>query len=248
MVRSSEKGPDGLLWFECRAGIIAPADGDSRGNKAYIGGILSPDALFDQLSAVWRKGDNEQRTSLFVADGARWIWDRVRLHFPKATQVLDIYHAGEHVASAAAACWGERSSEAKLWRSRAREMLMQEGGPQHVIRRLVQVLRTGDAVNADQVQKEFHYLFIHRHRMRYAKLHAEGFPVGSGIMESSINQASVSRLRRPGMKWTREGANAVLGLRCARLSGTLSATTDRKHQSLQDHLKPYLQNTHLMAA
>lgn len=248
MVRSSEQGPGGLLWFECRAGIIAPADGDSRGSKAYIGGILSPDDLFDQLSAVWRKGDNEQRTSLFVADGARWIWDRVRLHFPKAIEVLDIYHAGEHVASAAAACWGEGSSEAKLWRSRAREMLMQEGGPQHVMRRLVQVLRTGDAVNAGQVRKELRYLFTHRHRMPYAKLHAEGFPIGSGIMESSINQASVSRLRRPGMKWTRAGAHAVLGLRCARLSGTLSATTDRKHQSLQDSLKPYLQNTQLMAA
>ena len=248
MVRSPQKGPDGLLWFECRAGIIAPADSASRGSKAYIGGILSPDDLFDQLAAVWRRGDNAERTSLFVADGARWIWDRVRLHFPKAIEVLDIYHAGEHVGSAAAACWGDGSAEAKLWRSHAREMLMRAGGPQHVLRRLIEVLRAGDVVNADQVRKEFRYLFTHRHRMDYARLHARGFPIGSGVMESSINQASVSRLRRPGMKWTRDGAHAVLGLRCARLSGTLSATTDRKHQSLQDSLKPYLQNTHLIAA
>jgi len=247
MVRSPVKGTDGLVWFECRAGIIAPAD-DCAGSKAYIGGILSPDDLFDKLVAAWLRGDNANRICVFAADGAKWIWERVRFHFPMALQVLDLYHAGEHVASAASACWGEGSAAAKMWRSRAREMLIQEGGPRDVLRTLVRVLRAGNAVDADQVRKEFRYLFTHRHRMIYAKLRARGLPLGSGDMESSINQASVSRLRMPGMKWTREGAHAVLGLRCASLTGTLIATTDRKHQSLQATLKAYLPRTGQIAA
>lgn len=248
MVRSPVKGPDGLVWFECRAGIIAPADGNCTGSKAYVGGILSPDALFDRMAAAWRRGDNADRICLFAADAGNWIWNRVRFYFPEAIQLLDIYHAGEHVGSAAIACWGEGSASARVWRSRARELLMQKGGPRAVLRALVRVLRAGNAVDADKVRKEFRYLYSNRHRMPYAELHEKGLPVGSGAMESSIKQVCVSRLRQPGMKWTQKGAHAVLGLRCAKLSGTLMATTDRKHQSLQEKIQAYMPSTGQIAA
>src|SRR6266700_3098923 len=107
MLRSPEKGPEGLEWFECRGAVIAPAMEGTRGQKVYLGGVCSPDDLFDLARAAWCKGGNTRRPCLFVADGARWIWDRVRYYFPEAIQVLDLYHAAEHVASAATACWGE---------------------------------------------------------------------------------------------------------------------------------------------
>ena len=247
-VRSTEKGPDSLLWFECRAGIIAPAECASAGRKAYFGGILSPDELFDKIAAAWRRGDNADRPIVFAADFGNWIWSRVRFHFPNAIQVLDIYHAGEHVASAAKACWGEGSATARRWKSSARDMLLQKGGPLAIVRALTRVLRAGTATDAEEVRKEFRYLFANRHRMPYAELYERGLPIGSGAMESAIKQACVSRLRQPGMKWTKSGAHAILVLRCAKLSGTLAETNERKHQSLKAKIQPYLAAKQLIAA
>lgn len=234
MVRSCHKGTDGALeWFEHRAGVIAPAHEDSRGDTVYAAGVCSPDALFDGLGARWRQSGNTERTCVFVADGARWIWERVRLYFPQAVEVLDIYHAAEHVASAANACWGEGSARAQSWRSQAREVLLRPGGASAVIRQFISALRQpGQVVDPEDLKKELRYLLGHRHRMRYAKLKERGLPVGSGAMESAIKQLSTYRLKQPGMKWTKAGADAVLRVRAARLSGSLRHTVSRKHAGM----------------
>ena len=119
---------------------------------------------------------------MFSADFGNWIWSRARFHFPNAIQLLDIYHAGEHVASAARAGWGEGSATAKQWKSSARDMLLQKGGPRAVIRALTRVLRAGTAANAEELRKEFRYLFTNRLRMPYAELHERGLPIGSGAV------------------------------------------------------------------
>jgi len=241
MVRSCVKGADGNLeWFEHRAGMIAPAGEEASGQAAYVGGVCSPDALFDLLAAAWRKGGHLQRPSLFVADGARWIWERAALYFPEAVQVLDIYHAGEHVASAANACWGEGSAEALKWRRAAREMLLLPEGPRDILRTLMRALKKPEHVaDATQLRKELRYLYQHRHRMRYHALKQQGLPVGSGAMESAIKQLSVQRLRQPGMKWTREGADAVLRIRAAHLSGAFNQTVQRQHDALKQAAQRY---------
>jgi hypothetical protein len=238
MLRSPERGPDGLEWFECRAAVIAPACDADSGQKVYLGGVCSPDDLFDLVRAAWCKGGNTGRRCLFVADGARWIWDRVRFYFPEAIQVLDIYHAGEHVASAAAACWGDGSENAKLWRRRAREMLMEPQGPKSILRALTQMLRENEqVVNPGELRKEIRYLFTHRHRMDYARLKTQGLPVASGAMESAIKQLCAQRLRQSGMKWTRKGADAVLRIRAARMSKSLQGTIVRRHDALQERVR-----------
>jgi hypothetical protein len=248
LVRSSTKGPSGLEWFECRAGIISPIGPDDRAGKAYLGGIMRADDIFDLLAAAWRRGDNAKRLCVFVADGAQWIWNRVPYHFPGAIEVLDFYHACEHVDSAANAIWGEGNTKVKEWKSHARKTLLKPGGQYKILRELADAIRAKDALNDAELQKEFRYLYGHRHRMRYAALEARGLPIGSGEMESSIKQTSVRRLRQAGMKWTRKGAHAIMQLRCATLTGTLTGTTNRKHQSLQETMKSYLPSSHKAAA
>jgi hypothetical protein len=248
MVRSPEKGDEGLIWFECRGGIIAPADDNSAARKAYLGGHSTPDEIFDQMLAAWRRGDNANRVCLFIADGAKWIWNRVPRYFPNAIEVLDVYHAAKYVASAAKACWGAESLTAKLWQATARTMLIEEGGPRAVLHTLLKELRTGNPVDPEQARKDFHYLYSHRHRMHYAKLHADGLATASGAMESAVKQACVSRLRRSGMKWTHEGAHALLELRCASLTGTLTNTTDRRNATQLTRLGQYLPSTLRTAA
>ena len=247
MVRSTTAGPDGPEWFECRAGMIATADEKSPGRKLYVGGVATADALFDQLGAAWQQCNGGERTVLFIADGATWIWDRAGLYFPSALELLDIYHAGDHVGKAARACWGEGSTEAKLWVGRAREMLLAPNGPKEILRSLTAALRQHKAgpdggakmVNEAEFLKEFRYLWTHRHRMWYARAKAMGLPVGSGAVESGIKQLIIARLRQAGMKWTRQGADAVMRLRCARLSGNLDGTVRRRQSELHKCLERY---------
>ncbi len=239
-VRSPIAGPFGLEWFEDRAAVIADATDRSQASKIYLGGVLSADALFDRLSAVWRQMEPAHRRLLFGADGADWIWERVRLYFPEAIQVLDIYHAGEHVGSAASACWGDDHPTTKLWRRSARQMLLSENGARSLLHRLIQQLRSpGELVDAQEARKEFRYLWRHRHRMPYKWLSEQGLPTGSGVMESAIKQVSSQRLRQPGMMWSTAGADAMLCLRAAYLSGSLSLTLGRKRQALRGTLHRY---------
>jgi hypothetical protein len=242
-VRSPKMGPKGLEWFECRAGVIVPIEDEPHNTvkyKAYVAGVCDPDAIFDLLAATWRRGGFAESDCGFIADGARWIWGRVGTYFPKAKQILDIYHAGEHVGSAAAAWQGGNSDLAKEWTARARSMLLEPGGQRKILRKLLRALRCPDSVNdIDGLRREVRYLLEHRHRMNYAEYVAAGWPIGSGQMESSIKQLCTARLCGSGMKWSEDGADAVLCVRAAHLSGELRETGRRQHQTLLKAAKRY---------
>lgn len=227
MVRSPQKGEQGLEWFECRAALIAPALPTSRGGTFHIAGVSGADEIFERLDAAWRSDPIRNRRTLFIADGASWIWRRVALHFPNAVQVLDIYHAGEHVAQAANAIWGEGSPEAVRWRKTARRKLLNKDGPLRILQALSRYLRKGRPKDPAGLRRELEYLSTHRRRMPYYQLHEQGLPVGSGAMESAIKQVAVARLRMPGMKWTTRGADGMLTLRAAALSNSLHLTLNR---------------------
>lgn len=233
--QQSREADKGLEWFECRLGLIGPAREHSQAPTFYVGGahgVQEVEGLFRLLAAAWRMGGRGKRRLVFCADGAEWIWRRVALWFPEAVQVVDIYHVGEHVGSAAAACWGENSPKARRWKQQARAMLLAPGGPARIRQKLRHELEHGQPVDRQKLQTEYNYLHEHRDRMPYAKLHAEGLPVGSGAMESGVKQVSTQRLRLPGMMWTRQGADRMVALRAAHLSGILPDTIARQHAQL----------------
>lgn len=228
-VRSTTQGPDGSDWFEVRAGIIGAVGNRGRVQKYYCGGTHSPDRLFELLQAAAASDPYPGRLRLFIADGAPWIWARVARYFPEAIQVLDLYHASEHVASAAVAAWGEKSPQAIEWRRRAKAMLMGLDGPTLVREALNRVLISGQAADPKALETELNYLKTHADRMDYAELIERGLDIGSGVMESGIKQLSTQRLRGPGMKWVPEGADSMMRLRSAHKTGELRPTVHRRH-------------------
>jgi hypothetical protein len=238
LLRSPEKGPQGSEWFECRAGVIAAADDKSRASTFHTAGVLGPDPIFEQLHAGWQSDVVRNRLALFIADGAAWIWPRVGRFFPDAVQVLDIYHAAEHVAEAAKAAWGEGSPKAEHWRKTARERLMARGGPQRIRHTLHQALENTTPADRETLTRELEYLNTHKHRMPYWQLKQRALPIGSGVMESAIKQVATMRLRGPGMKWTRAGADGMLTLRAAVLSDSLDATVQRRLHTLRNTHQP----------
>jgi hypothetical protein len=144
------------------------------------------------------------------------------------------------VGGAAAAWQGSDSCLAMEWKATARSMMLEPGGPRQILRKLVGALRCPDSVaDITELRRAVRYLYAHRHRMHYAQYQAEGWPIGSGQMESSIKQLSTARLCSAGMKWTKTGADAVLCVRAAHLSGELRETGRRQHQTLLDAAKRY---------
>jgi hypothetical protein len=256
MVRSDQVGPKGLEWFEVRSGIIRFSSGDADRNKKAqtirLGGVMDPDRLFEKLRAQWwqapaswrrkdggrkdggRKDggrkDAQQPRLVFIADGAEWIWLRAGWYIPQATQVLDIYHAAQHVGSAAKAAWGQESALAKHWADIALPWLMEVGGPTSIIKALVNKLRCATANNQEELITQLRYLWRHRHRMHYAQWREEGLPIGSGVIESTIKQLSTRRLCQSGMMWTKQHADLMLHLRAACLSDSLQLTVDRERR------------------
>ena len=228
-IRSTVMGRDGLEWFEARIGIIGSAVEKVRFPKIYVGGVKDPDEIFRRLYAAWRSDPRPGRPIIFCADGAEWIWRRVSLYFPHAWQLLDIFHASQHVGTAAAAGWGPDSKRHRKWVKQARRMLLTPHGPTRIRRILAAQLNHGNPHDAEALARELAYLDDHRDRMTYCDFRRKGFIVGSGAMESAVKQTSTERLRLPGMMWSRSGADHMLTLRASLLSGDLPSTLRRVH-------------------
>jgi hypothetical protein len=235
-VRSNEAGPKGLEWFEVRTGMIrlsSPTD-PRRTRKICVAGIMEPDKLFEMLRSQWWQApvswNRRMRRMVFVADGAEWIWNRVKWYFPRCLQILDIYHCAQHVGSAARAAWGPSGEHVRRWVEGAIPWLLEQNGPTRIIRALIGILRSGRAIDKEQLETEIRYLLKHRHRMRYYRWRAEGLPIGSGAVESTIKQVSTQRLGAPGMMWTKNHADLMLHLRSAVLSESLHLTVERERR------------------
>ena len=117
--------------------------------------------------------------------------------------------------------------------------MLEEAGPRRIIRDLLPALRNGSAVDPDELTRNIRYLWRHRSRMKYPKWKEQNITIGSGTMESRIKQVTTMRLRRPGMMWTREGADLMLRLRAAVLSNSLHLTIQRHRQICANRANDY---------
>jgi hypothetical protein len=173
----------------------------------------------DAFAARWplvasRLGIRSNRRIDAVADGARWIWDRVELYWSHAIGTLDIYHALEHVATAGKALHGEGTSAARSWVERARTTLIAEG---HAgIKRLLAETRpiAVRGVQRRGLAELEQYLDHHADRLRYSERLAEGRVIGSGQVEGACKHWIGRRLKQTGARWRIDRANRMAGL-CA---------------------------------
>jgi hypothetical protein len=174
----------------------------------------------DAFAARWplvasRLGIRGARRIDVVADGARWIWDRVNLYWPAAEGSLDIYHALEHVASTAKSLYGEGTPETKRWNEQARDTLLAEGysGIERMIGEARQVaVRATQRTGLNELEN---YLRPHQaRRLAYAQRLAEGRVIGSGQVEGACKHWIGRRLKQTGARWQIDRANRMAGL-CA---------------------------------
>ncbi len=173
-----------------------------------------------------RRGFTAAQRQAVLGDGSTWIWNTTAELFPQATQILDRFHAKEHLSQVGKAIYGD-GPEAKSW-IQARYDELDEGH----LKSLVHALHC-HARPYKEAGRCIHYVWKNRRRMRYPELHKQCFCTSTGVVEAGCKLVIGTRLKRAGMHWTVKGANAIIALRCSKLSGRFEDFWERRSERKQ---------------
>ncbi len=173
-------------------------------NTAYIAVLGDVEQFAPALWALAVAHDFPQAAQTCItSDGAAWIWNLVADYFPDCIQIVDWFHACQHLAQAAQALFPDNPAQATTW-TKTMQTALFEGQVWQIIRALQQA----------NLPDHAHYFKTHQRRMRYHEFREDGFPIGSGTVESGVKQFK-ARLTGPGMRWSRPAAERMFVLRSA---------------------------------
>ena len=172
---------------------------------------------------AWHRGWDHATIRVVMGDGSHWIWHIADPHFPGAMQIVDLYHAREHLWGLARKLYPADEAAQKRWLMRQLNWL--ENGK---IEKLVTALgkladenTRAELIKAIRIEAE--YFDSNRDRMRYPQFRKQNLFVGSGVIEAGCKTVIGSRLQQSGMFGTVPGANAIIALRCCCISGKFEA-------------------------
>ena len=192
------------------------------GSVTYTAAIESAATLDTdrQLSEFAQRVEREAQRRRFgqapqqvvLGDGAKWIWNLAGELFPEAVQIVDRFHAKERLHELSKSLYGDRHLSQDWAEQRCQELDAGE------IEILLSVLET-EGLNNQEAKAAYGYFQENRQRMRYAQFETKGLCTSTGVVEAGCKNAIGARLKRSGMHWSVRGANSIMALRCARLSG-----------------------------
>lgn len=166
---------------------------------------------------AWKRGWSRAEKKVFMGDGAECNWNIAEQYFPGAIQIVDIYHAREHLWDLVRRLHPNDKAQQNRWIMIHRDKL-DEG----LIEDLVQSLRLIESPNfelAEEIRVEANYFEKNAERMRYPKFRRQHLFVGTGVIEAGCKTLIGSRCKQSGMFWTVSGANSILALRCCIFNG-----------------------------
>lgn len=188
-------------------------------STTYTGAIETAEEFGRRIYLeAWKRGWSRAEKKVVIADGAEWCWNQSSLHFPGAIEIVDLYHARQHLWELARKLHPNDEANQKAWMQVHQRRLLDKGK----IEKLVFALRSIDSTHPELREKiriEADYFARNTERMRYPKFRRQHLFVGSGVIEAGCKTVIGSRLKQSGMFWTVRGANAILALRCCHLNG-----------------------------
>jgi hypothetical protein len=221
-------------WHEVKLGVVGGWDPDLPHDQRHLTApsYVAARATVAEWAGRWgaevaRRGGLEEvayagtgvhpgiatlRRVLVLGDGARWIWTAAADQFGDRIEIVDWYHASEHVWTVARAVYGDGTAAATTWAD-ASISILYEGGATALLERLRDLTPPTDAARAT-IATERGYFQANRERMRYPEFRAAGYPIGSGAVESSAKHVIQQRMKRAGCRWSEHGGQAVTVL-CA---------------------------------
>jgi hypothetical protein len=186
-------------------------------HHSYRAGLWEAKAFANQQWAEGcRRGLERAKQIVSVNDGALWIWLIVQMCWAPCVEILDWWHVVEKLWQLAGTLWADDDGAAARWMESQKSQLWQ-GQLRQVIRTIRQRCPRGETL-PDKVRTGVGYLFNHRHRLRYQHFRAAGYLLGSGSVESACKVVMQERMKQAGMRWSRDGAQAMLALRSVLLS------------------------------
>jgi hypothetical protein len=189
-------------------------------STSFVGAIESSETFGERMYAeARRRGLLDAEKVVVIADGARYNWEIAALHFHGCTEIVDLYHAREHLHDLCGLLSAKGSKAFHRLELQFRTWL-DEGNVEKIIAKSEGLLPDHDEARKD-AEKEIGYFRNNAHRMRYGEFREQGFFVGSGVIEAGCKTVVGKRLKQSGMQWTVRGANAIIALRCLHLSGRL---------------------------
>jgi hypothetical protein len=217
-------------WHEVKVGTVYTNESRAktaggRGkvlHKEYVASLDPAPAWGQQLRHTAHEWQVERAQRVVVmGDGAAWIWNVAEEHFPQALEIVDYYHAVEHLWACGEALWGNRdtSPATQGWVRRYRRLL-KRGRVDRVLAAIERGKQGRPLSNTAgaTVRRNLEYFRINRHRMQYDRYRKLKLPIGTGAVEGSCKFVVQARFKKPGARWSERGLRHMLALKLARLN------------------------------
>jgi hypothetical protein len=188
-------------------------------STTYTGAIETAEEFGKRIyREALKRGWRLAKKKVVIGDGAEWIWALVAEHFPDAIEIVDLYHARQHLWEVARQLYPHEEIKQKTWMKVHQKRLLDKGKIEKLVGAL-RAIRTTHPQMAEKIRTEADYFERNAERMRYPKFRRQHLFIGSGVIEAGCKTVIGSRLKQSGMFWTVRGANAILALRCSHLNG-----------------------------
>ena len=163
------------------------------------------------------RGLGKADQAVVIGDGAHWIWNQAAINFPGAIQILDYYHAREHLGLLAEVVYPseeDRGKQLEKWIG-----LLDEGDVGKIAD-LADHKKARSGKRRAIAVREIEYFRNNARRMQYARFKERGLFIGSGVVEAGCKTVVGKRTKQSGMFWQTKGAQNILDVRCSVLSDT----------------------------
>lgn len=207
-------------------------DGEECNGRVSLFGALSDEVI--------TRSRGSKKPIIAVMDGERALWEVLKFFLPQAIGILDIFHVLERLWQVAHIFHPENSPTAEAFVTHRLQQLL-EGKVGRVIGGLHQMgtKHRLPAAKRRVLNAAVGYFENNREHMQYDKYLASGYPIGSGVAEGACRHLVKDRLEQTGMRWTVEGAQALLNLRALYLNGDWKSFIDYRIQREQAEIYPY---------
>ncbi len=187
-------------------------------STTYVGAIETSEEFGKRLYVeAWKRGWSRAKKKVVLGDGAEWIWNLADVHVPGAVQIVDLFHARQHLWELVRRLHPNDEKSQKRW-IRIQKNRLDKGKVEKLVLE-IRSIRTANPELAEELRKQSDYFQTNAERMRYPEVRTQHLFVGSGVIEAGCKTVIGSRIKRSGMFWTVCGANAILALRCCQLNG-----------------------------